>query len=116
MTYVSKPAERRRYPRTQIHLPVQAIRLDPDGDDVVDSLEMIDISRGGIGAVCRRSYYPGQRVLLRLPSPGLGVRNVCATVLRCAKTLDEYQVGFEFEQPLLSLCADADLAAEPMAA
>jgi hypothetical protein len=76
------------------------IRLDPDGGDVVDSLQMTDISRSGLGAFCQRPYYPGQRIVLNLPLPATGGRrNVYATIVRCGQANGEYNVGFEFDAP-----------------
>ena len=82
----------------QLRMAVRVIRLDPDGGDVLDSLETLDISRGGIGAVTQRPLYPGQRVLLRLPlSSNGGRRSIYATVVRCRRTEDGYKVGMEFD-------------------
>ena len=92
--------ERRRHPRTRLSMTLGCIRLDPDGGDVVDSLQMTDISRSGLGAQCRRPYYPGQRIVLNLPLPGSdGRRNVYATIVRCRTDGQEYKVGFEFDAP-----------------
>jgi hypothetical protein len=91
------------------------IRLDPDGGDVVDSLRMTDISLGGLGAMCRRPYYPGQRIVLNLPLPSSGGRrNVYATITRCNQLADDYKVGFEFDAPYVGQaygCAYAVAAA-----
>ena len=90
--------ERRRHPRTQLQLTLRGIRLDPDGGEVVDTLHMQDISRSGIGAICDRSYYPGQRVVLCLPlTPQGGRRNIYATVVRCRHLEEGYRVGMEFD-------------------
>jgi len=76
------------------------VRLDPDGGDVVDSLSMRDISRGGLGAYSSRPYYPGQRIVLNLPVPADGGRrNVYATIVRCRQEDDVYSVGFAFDAP-----------------
>jgi len=75
------------------------IRLDPDGGDVVDSLHMRDISRGGLGAYCARLYYPGQRIVLNLPIPAGGRHNVYATIVRCRQAEEGYSVGFAFDAP-----------------
>jgi len=92
------PPERRRHPRTQLHMTLRGIRLDPDGGDVLDSLDMTDISRGGMGAVSQRTHYPGQRIVLSLPSiSGGGRRNVYATVVRCRQVEEAYRVGLEFD-------------------
>lgn len=100
--YKSKqsPVERRRHPRTRLAMTLGCIRLDPDGGDVVDSLRMTDISLSGLGALCRRPYYPGQRIVLNLPLPSSGGRkNVYATITRCTQLEKDYKVGFEFDAP-----------------
>lgn len=94
------PIERRRHPRTRIAMTLGCVRLDPDGGDVVDSLQMRDISRGGLGAYSARMFYPGQRIVLNLPIPAEnGRRNVYATIVRCRQAEDLYSVGFEFDAP-----------------
>ncbi|MDY6913526.1 MAG: PilZ domain-containing protein [Planctomycetota bacterium] len=109
------PAERRRHPRTQLQIAVNSIRLDPDGGDVTDTLHMVDISRNGMGAVCDRSFYPGQRLVLCLPlSPAKGRRNIYARVVRCRPREDGYHVGLQFDLSALgawSEAADVDVAA-----
>lgn len=92
--------DRRRHPRTRLSMTLGCIRLDPDGGDVVDSLRMTDISRGGLGATCGRPYYPGQRIVLSLPLPSnAGRRNVYASIVRCRKVDGSYNVGFQFDAP-----------------
>ncbi len=77
---------------------IQALRLDPDGGEVIDSLQMQDISRGGMGAISERPYYPGQRVVLCLPlTAAKGRRNIYATIRRCRQIEDGYQLGMEFD-------------------
>ncbi len=109
-------AERRLYPRTQIRMPVQVTRMDPDGGDPIEQLEMMDISRGGIGAMSSHWHYPGQRVLVRLPGPGMGVRNICGIVRRCMPLEGAFRVGIEFDRPISSLCADEPERANTAAA
>jgi len=90
--------DRRRYPRTQLRLTLRGIRLDPDGGDVVDTLHMQDISKTGMGVVCDRPFYPGQRIVLCLPvTPMGGRRNVYARVVHCRQAKDGYSVGLEFD-------------------
>jgi len=94
------PPERRRHPRTRLEMTLGCIRLDPDGGDVVDSLRMVDISRGGMGAFSGRAYYPGQRIVLSLPLPAeQGRRNIYATITRCQPSRADYRVGFAFDAP-----------------
>lgn len=90
--------ERRHHPRTQLQMRIQCIRFDPDGGDVVDVLETVDISRNGIGAIADRPFYPGQRVLLCMPLTGMGGRrNIYASVVRCRQMSDGYRVGMAFD-------------------
>jgi hypothetical protein len=104
-------AERRLYPRTQVRMPVQLTRLDPDGGDVVEQVEMVDISRGGLGALAGRWHYPGQRVMVRLPGAGMSVRNICGIIRRCHMADGMHQLGIEFERPMATLCADEPIIA-----
>lgn len=91
--------EKRRFPRTQVQMGVRCVRLDPNEGDVIDNLHLQDISRGGLGALTDRSYYPGQRVVLHIPLPdGRGKRRVYATVRRCGQDRYQgYRIGLEFE-------------------
>ena len=92
------PPERRRHPRTQLRMTLHGIRLDPDGGDVHDTLLMKNISRGGMGAIADRWLYPGQKIVLRLPLyPDCGRRNLSATVVRCQKSAEGFEVGLRFD-------------------
>ena len=92
------PPERRRHPRTKLQMMLHGIRLDPDGGDVRDTLQMVDISRGGMGAVVDRWLYPGQRIVLSMPLDPEGRRkNVYATVVRCKKVQEGYRTGLAFD-------------------
>lgn len=95
----STSAEKRRHPRTMIKMRLRCLRLDPDGGDVVDALQMTDISRSGMGAFCDRSFYPGQRIILCLPATeGTGRRDIYAAVIRSQPTDQGHRVGFEFDR------------------
>ena len=92
-------AERRRHVRTPLQITLRALRMDPDGDSV-ETFTMTDISRGGIGAVSERTYYPGQRVVLNMPMPDAPQRQrVYATIIRCRQERDGYHVGMSFDRP-----------------
>ncbi len=100
-------AERRRHPRTALRMSLRCVRLDPDGGDVEDTLHMVDISRSGMGAICQRPFYPGQRIVLCLPqSEGNGRRNIYASVVRSRLDDEAYHVGLEFDRtPATAWCA-----------
>ncbi len=94
----NKLQERRRHSRTHIQMRLDCIRLDPDGEDIVDSLQTLNISSSGIGAIAQHRFYPGQRVLLCLPLTSIGGhRNVYASVVRCRQERDGYNVGLKFD-------------------
>ena len=96
--------ERRRHQRTQLQMDLQCIRLDPDGTDVVDMLKTTDISRNGLGAICDRPFYPGQRVMLCMPLTSMGGRrNIYATVVRCRHEEEGHNVGLEFDVSSMSI-------------
>lgn len=113
MTMVSyKPPERRRHPRTRLSMVLHGIRLDPDGGDVCDTLQMVDISRCGMGAVADRWLYPGQRIVLNLPTgPNGQRRNVYASVVRCQKVKEGFRVGLEFNLLAVGSSASYERAA-----
>ncbi len=91
--------ERRRHPRTRLQASLHCLRLESDGPSTVDQLDMFDMSKSGIGAMSDQSYYPGQRVVVRLPAPRAnGDRHVYARVMRCRSAgLDGYEIGLRFE-------------------
>jgi len=95
-------AERRRHVRTPLQITLRALRMDPDGDSM-ETFTMTDISRGGIGAVSERTYYPGQRVVLNMPMPDAPQRQrVYATIIRCRHKRDGYHLGMSFDKPTAS--------------
>ena len=109
----SSGQERRRHPRTHLQMSVHCVRLDPGCTSMLDDLAMFDISRSGVGAVSEQSYYPGQRVVLRLPlSKADGGRNKYASVVRCRSSREGgYEVGLRFEAASQSNDVDCRLVA-----
>ena len=96
--------ERRRCHRTQLQMRIQCIRFDPDGGDVIDILDTVDISRCGLGAISERPFYPGQRILLCMPlTSTAGRRNIYATVVRCRQEEEGYNIGLEFDTASMNL-------------
>lgn len=116
MTTATNPRERRLYPRTQVQMTVQVLRMEPNGGDLVDQIQMVDISRGGIGAMTDRAFYPGQRLVLKLPAPGMDVRSICGTVRRCHRRGEQHMIGVEFDHPIASLCVDSESSSVAAAA
>ena len=79
-------------------MSAHCIRLDPDCGDVTDRIDVVDISRGGLGAICDRPFYPGQRVILCLPRSEGGHRNITASIVRCRHRNEGYRIGLEFDR------------------
>ena len=103
--------ERRRHSRTHLRMMLRGLRLDPGGD-MVDTFHMLDISRGGLGAIVDRPYYRGQRVVMSLPVLEDGSRrSVYASVVRCRGDRDGYHVGLRFEPNSDSIQVDHHAAA-----
>lgn len=79
-------------------MPLWCLRLDPDGCDVVDVLDTVDISHSGVGVRAERLYYPGQRMVVSLPmSDAQGHRNIYATVVRCQPQDRSNRIGLRFD-------------------
>ena len=111
---VKPQAERRRHPRMLMDATLSCICLDPDAVDVVNCLQTMDISRGGMGALSRRAFYPGERLVLSLPlSPGSGRRNLYASVVRSRYDSENegHRVGLAFGNDAVGASRGVDLTA-----
>ena len=100
--------EKRRHPRTQIRMGMRCVLLDPDGPRILDHLDAVDISKGGIGAISEHRYYPGQRVLTSIPRAGdSSQRNMYATVVRCKPDREGgFQIGLAFDAATIGDAAE----------
>ena len=100
--------EKRRHPRTQIRMGMRCVFLDPDGPRILDHLDAVDISKGGIGAISDHRYYPGQRVLTSIPRAGeSSQRNMYATVVRCKPDREGgFQIGLAFDAATIGGAAE----------
>jgi len=78
---------------------VRCIRLDPHEGGVIDELDLVDLSRSGVGAVSSNWYYPGQKVVVCMPADSVrGKRQMQATVKRClSRNEPGYRIGLEFD-------------------
>jgi hypothetical protein len=104
--------ERRRHQRLHLQIKMQCIRLDPEDGDVVDTLETLDISKSGLGALSNRPYYPGQRLLICMPlSSTSGRRNVYGTVIRCRQVEEGYHLGVQFDSVAMGAFANGPAVA-----
>ena len=94
--------ERRRYRRSIVGIPIQALRRTVSEDDPcrIVGLHVADVSRGGIGAVSQDVLESREPLLLMFPPVGAG-RGLDASgqVLRCVRCQDHYAVGVAFDRP-----------------
>jgi hypothetical protein len=104
VTTSKKAMERRRHSRASINRDVRCIRLDPHEGGVIDNVDMVDLSRSGVGAISDNWYYPGQKVVVCLPADGeSGKRQIKATVRRClSRHAPGYRIGLEFDHNSLN--------------
>jgi len=83
-------------------MPIHAVRRDTPENDAqrLVGLHVLNVSRGGVGAVCQESLDRRERLLLLFPplGPGKG-RDTPAEVVRCGRAGNCYAVGIAFEEP-----------------
>lgn len=103
-------AERRKWPRLPIAIPVFVRSRDEKGKELLEFATALNISAGGALVAVRRSLPLSTQVLLEIPSAPLAVanslpkaaRNLRARTMRVTHA-DGYQlVGLKFSRPLVS--------------
>jgi PilZ domain len=94
--------DRRRFQRSVVGMPVQAIRpINPPEDPTrVIGLHVLNVSRGGVGAISQANLASEEPVVLFFPplGPGRG-RDTRGQVVRCEQCDDHYAVGIAFDEP-----------------
>jgi hypothetical protein len=88
--------ERRRYPRWGWDAQLHGIYVDESGRRLVETLQAVDISRGGLGAIGDRRHEIGQHFVVGLPEPSGRTRYVHAKVVRCWLEKDGPHMGMQF--------------------
>ncbi|KPK48718.1 MAG: hypothetical protein AMK72_06250 [Planctomycetes bacterium SM23_25] len=95
-------SDRRKFRRSVIGIPVQAVLHDalPDDSRRVVGLHVLNISRGGMSAASQEALVPAQPLTVFFPPVGSGRgRDTRGQVVRCADLGDHYSVGIAFEEP-----------------
>jgi hypothetical protein len=90
--------DRRRHPRWGWDAQVQGIYVNEEGRRVVETLQAVDISRCGLGAVGKQAHLVGQHIVVGLPEPTGRIRYVHARVVRCWQEQDGPHIGMEFSK------------------
>lgn len=94
--------DRRRFRRSVVGMPVQAIRrtAPPEDPHRLIGLHVLNVSRGGVGAISPAGLASSEPLVLFFPplGPGRG-RDTPGTVVRCEECGDHYAVGIAFQDP-----------------
>jgi hypothetical protein len=96
-----KEAERRIFPRKEVHTRVEGLRLDhslPACRQPQLSLALRDLSLGGMSAISQTALDHGERVTVFFPPQG-AVRgwDAYGRVIRCEPSGMGYRVALEFD-------------------
>jgi len=95
-------SDRRKFRRTVIGIPVQAVLGDavPGDPRRIVGLRVLNVSRGGVSATSQEPLAPSQTLTLFFPPVGSGKgRDTRGQVVRCDHLGDHYSVGISFEDP-----------------
>ena len=95
---ISRTQERRRHPRWQWDAQVPGIYVDSEGNRVVELIQAVDISKGGLGAITPGEHEVGDHFVIGLPEPSGRTRYVHARVVRSWSDEDGPHVGLEFSK------------------
>jgi PilZ domain len=106
-------AERRKWPRLPIAIPVFVRSRDEKGKEMLEFATALNISAGGALVAVRRSLPLSTQVLLEIPSAPLAVatslpkaaRNLRARTLRVTHADGYHLVGLKFARPLVEASA-----------
>ncbi|HUX00144.1 MAG: PilZ domain-containing protein [Phycisphaerae bacterium] len=94
--------ERREFSRATVEVPVTAVRRNRPVEDRrhVISLHVLNVSRGGLGAMATDPLETKEPVVVFFPpmGPRKG-RDTRGQVVRCEERGDRYAVGIAFDEP-----------------
>lgn len=92
----TRTSERRRFPRWQWDTRLHGIHVDSDGKCTVETIQTVDVSKGGLGAITPHEHEVGQHFVIGLPEPSGRLRYVHAKIVRCWNDTIGRHVGMEF--------------------
>jgi hypothetical protein len=104
----STPAERRKFPRIHLQVPIFVRGLDAQGEEFLDLTKTLDISASGAFLASLRAVRANEIVSLTIPSPPISSSGLLPTAtppiqarVRRQTPVGELQlVGVEFLNPL----------------
>ena len=98
---VENPADRRMFPRKEIHAHIQGKRTDHSIDALrqpVVSLALRDLSLGGLSALTDMPLNRGERVTVFFPPQGVSRGwDAYGKVIRCEPSAMGYRLAMEFD-------------------
>jgi hypothetical protein len=108
---LTQTAERRRWERLPLAIPVFARGVDDKGKDFLDFTTVLEVSAGGAVLATRRSLPRSSRLTLEIPSAPLNeraagrssVRTLRAKIIRVTSSDRCQLAAVEFIRPLKSL-------------
>lgn len=108
---LKQTADRRRWDRLPLAIPVFARGVDEKGKDFLDFTTVVEVSAGGAVLATRRNLPPMSRLTLEIPSAPLNeraagrssVRTLRAKIVRVTSSERCHLAALEFIHPLKSL-------------
>jgi len=109
MRIARRPAERRKWPRLPLAIPVFVRSYDNKGNEFLEFATALNVSAGGMLIAVRRILPSSNRIRLEIPSAPVATvallprvaRNLRARALRNTPLEGFYLLGLKFSRPLL---------------
>ncbi|HEX8522723.1 MAG TPA: PilZ domain-containing protein [Tepidisphaeraceae bacterium] len=99
---IENPADRRMFPRKEVHAHVQGKRVDHTVEALREPLMTMalrDVSLGGLSAITDVPLKRGERVLVSFPAQGVSRGwDAQGRVIRCEPSAMGYRLAMEFDQ------------------
>ena len=93
----SSHTEKRRHCRRQWRPRLSGIFVSDDGKKMLEQLQGIDISKGGMGITGSTEHPVGTHLIINLPEHNSQSKYVHAKVVRCWKEESQIHLGLEFD-------------------
>jgi c-di-GMP-binding flagellar brake protein YcgR len=108
MTRVKKGAERRKWQRLPLAIPVFVRGIEPSGRKFIEFATALDISVGGALLAIQRHLPQGSKIMLEIPSnpipkgPDKQQKSLSAKLVRVTHSEQGQLLGLKFARPLKS--------------
>ena len=108
MTRTKKGAERRKWQRLPLSIPVFVRGIEPSGRKFIEFATALDISVGGALLAIQRHLPEGSKIMLEIPSNPIprskdkNQKSLSAKLVRVTHSEQGQLLGLKFQKPLLS--------------